>query len=134
MDTHYFFPPAARTSPQNPVPNFSARADWIELLRMSGQTLLSVPNWEAILSSIPKPTTTQRKSPIPSMRDLSLAQPKPESNSLTAGGLSKSDYPITTERAGIVSRFVEDIVFGRGIVLDLNVANEEVKGKKKKGK
>ena len=115
-------------------PNFSARADWIELLRMSGQTLLSVPNWETILSSIPKPTTTPRKSPIPSMRDLSLAQPKPESNSSSAGGLSKSDYPITTERAGIVSRFIEEIVFGKGVVWDLNAAGEEVKGKKKRGK
>ena len=67
------------------------------------------------------------------MRDLSLAQPKPESNS-SAGGLSKSDYPITTERAGIVSRYVEEIVFGKGVVWDLSAAGEEVKGKKKKGK
>ena len=68
------------------------------------------------------------------MRDLSLGQPKPESNSLTSGSLTKSDYPITTERAGIVSRFVEGIVFGSGVVWDLSVANEEAKGKKKKGK
>jgi hypothetical protein len=98
---------------------------------MSGQTLLSVPNWEAILSSLPKPTTN-RKSLIPSMRDLSLVPPKPESNS--TGGLSKSDYPITTERAGVVSRFVEEIVFGKGVVWDLSIANDEVKGKKKKEK
>jgi hypothetical protein len=109
--------------------NISARADWIELLRMSGQTLLSVPNWEAIVSSLPRPTT-QRKSPLPSMRDLSITT-KPESPS---GSLSKSDYPITTERAGIVSRFVEDIVFGKGVAWDLSVTNEESKGKKKKSK
>lgn len=110
--------------------NSSARADWIELLRMSGQTLLSVPNWESIVSSLPK--HTQRKSPLPSMKDLSLVPPKPESHSTS--GLSKSDYPITTERAGIVSRFVEDVVFGKGLVWDLSTTNEEVKGKKKKGK
>jgi hypothetical protein len=68
------------------------------------------------------------------MRDLSLAQPKPELNSSGAGSLSKSDYPITTERAGIVSRFVEDIVFGKGVVWDLSAAGEDTKGKKKKGK
>src|SRR5271155_5021023 len=109
MDILSSSPHEARTLPL-PVTNhanISARADWIELLRMSGQTLLSVPNWEAIVSSLPRPTT-QRKSPLPSMRDLSIAT-KPESPS---GSLSKSDYPITTERAGIVSRFVEDIVFG----------------------
>jgi hypothetical protein len=133
MDIHYSSLPAVRIFPTYAFPNFSARADWIELLRMSGQTLLSVPNWETILSSIPKPTTTQRKSPIPSMRDLSLALPKPEANS-PGGSLSKSDYPITTERAGVVSRFVEEIVFGKGIVWDLSAVGEEVKGKKKKGK
>jgi hypothetical protein len=67
------------------------------------------------------------------MRDLSQAQPKPESNS-PAGSLSKSDYPITTERAGIVSRFVEEIIFGKGVAWDLSAADEEAKGKKKKGK
>jgi hypothetical protein len=130
MDTHYSFPPVARTIPTISSSNSSARADWIELLRMSGQTLLSVPNWESILSSLPKPA--QRKSPLPSMKDLSLVPPKPDSNSTS--GLSKSDYPITTERAGIVSRFVEDIIFGTGVVWDLNATNEEVKGKKRKGK
>jgi hypothetical protein len=110
--------------------NFSARADWIELLRMSGQTLLSVPNWEAIISSLPRPTA-QRKSPVPSMRDLSIAT----KSEVPSGSLStKPDYPITTERAGIVSRFVEDIVFGTGVAWDLSVTHEEVKGKKKKGK
>lgn len=119
----YFSPPLELR------PNISARADWIELLRMSGQKLLSVPNWEAILSSLPRPST-QRKSPLPSMRELSLST-KPEPPS---GTLSKSDYPITTERAGIVSRFVEDIVFGKVVAWDLSVAHEETKGKKKKGK
>src|SRR5271154_535127 len=128
MDTPSSSPHEARTSPTNNA-NISARADWIELLRMSGQTLLSVPNWEAIVSSLPRPTT-QRKSPLPSMRDLSITT-KPESPS---GSLSKSDYPITTERAGIVSRFVEDIVFGKGVAWDLSVTHEESKGKKKKSK
>lgn len=99
---------------------------------MSGQTLLSVPSWESVLSSLPR--SSQRKPPVPSIRDLSLTT-KPDSSSTNGTGtLSKSDYPITTERAGIVSRFVEDIVFGKGIVWDLNVTTEETKAKKKKGK
>lgn len=130
MATPSSSPLAARIAPSPYNLTFSARADWIELLRMSGPTLLSVPNWESILFSLPK--STQRKPPLPSMRDLSL-NTKPESTN-GAGTLSKSDYPITTERAGIVSRFVEDIVFGKGVVWDLSVLNEEVKGKKKKGK
>ena len=97
---------------------------------MSGQTLLSVPNWETILNSIPKPA--QRKAPLPSMKDLSLIPPKPYSN--TTSGLTKPDYPITTERAGIVSHFVEDVVFGKGVEWDLSTPSEEIKGKKKKGK
>jgi len=130
MDILSSSPPEAR----NPTPctvtlTFSARADWTELLRMSGKTLLSVQSWEAILSSLPRPTT-QRKSPLPPMRDLSLAT----TSESPMGSLSKSDYPITTERAGIVSRFVEDIVFGKGVAWDLNAANEEFRGKKKKGK
>jgi hypothetical protein len=104
---------------------------------MSGQTLLSVPNWESVLSSLPRPTSSSshRKSPLPSsMRDLSLSS-KPDSSTNGAGGtLSKSDYPITTERAGIVSRFVEEIVFGRGIFWDLSVVADDTRGKKKKGK
>jgi len=100
---------------------------------MSGQTLLSVPSWETILSSLPR-STTQRKPSIPNMRDLSLA-PKSDTPPINgAGPLSKSDYPITTERAGIVSRFVEEIVFGRGLPWDLSSAGDEIKGKKKKGK
>lgn len=63
------------------------------------------------------------------MRDLSLKSDNPS----TSGTLSKSDYPITTERAGIVSHFVEEIVFGRGVPWDLT-AVDEIKGKKKKGK
>jgi len=67
------------------------------------------------------------------MRDLSLT---PKTDSVWAGGgsPSKSDYPMTTERAGIVSRFVEDIVFGKGVIWDLGAPNEEAKAKKKKGK
>jgi hypothetical protein len=98
---------------------------------MSGPTLLSVPNWESILSSLPR--LSQRKPPLPSMRDLSISsRPDPSTNG--AGTLSKSDYPITTERAGIVSRFVDEIVFGRGVAWDLSAVNEDVRGKKKKGK
>jgi len=94
---------------------------------MSGQTLLSVPNWETIVDSLPKPT--QRKSPLPSIKDLSLVPPKPDSNATS--GLTKPDYPITTERAGIVSHFVEEIVFGKGVEWDLSTTSEEIKGKKK---
>lgn len=121
----------------------SARADWIELLRMSGQTLLSVPNWEAIVSSVPKQTSTAGHNPKkpsfstpPNLRDLSLAShtSKPIDSPSSSSGLTKSDYPITTERAGIVSRFVENIIFGEGITWDSSVLNEEIKGKKKKGK
>jgi hypothetical protein len=61
------------------------------------------------------------------MRDLSLS-PKSDAG----GNLSNSDYPITTERAGIVSHFVEDIVFGNGVPWDLSVSEE--KGRKRKGK
>jgi hypothetical protein len=111
--------------------NCSARADWIELLRMSGQTLLSVSSWENILTSLPR-STTQRKPALPSMRELSITS-KPEGSGNT-GSLSKSDYPITTERAGIVSRFVEEIVFGNGVAWDLSTVSEENKGKKKKPK
>jgi hypothetical protein len=68
------------------------------------------------------------------MRDLSITS-KSENTGNTSGSLSKTDYPITTERAGIVSRFVEDIVFGnKGMVWDLSSSNDEVKGKKKKAK
>jgi hypothetical protein len=95
---------------------------------MSGQSLLSVPNWEAILSSLPR-STPNRKTSLPNMRDLSLKSETPPSS----GTLSKSDYPITTERAGIVSRFVEEIIFGRGVPWDLT-SIDEIKGKKKKGK
>src|SRR5579859_4604429 len=99
---------------------------------MSGPTLLSVINWESILSSVPK-SSSHRKPPLPSMRDLSFNTSKPESTN-GSGPLSKSDYPITTERAGIVSRFVEEVVFGSGVVWDLSGLNDDVKGKKKKGK
>jgi hypothetical protein len=129
MDIPYFFLPVVRMSLVS-FPEFSARADWIELLRISGQTLLSVPNWDAVVSSLPKTTTNRKPSPILSMRDISPSQ-KTESSS---GGMPRSDYPITTERAAIVSRFVEDVVFGKGIEWDLSVAGEEVKAKKKKGK
>lgn len=129
MDILYFFLPAARISLVG-LSEFSARADWIELLRISGQTLLSVPNWDAVVSSLPKTATHRKPSPVLSMRDLSPPQ-KPESSS---GGMSRSDYPITTERAAIVSRFVEEVVFGKGIGWDLGVAGEESKTKKKKGK
>lgn len=130
MDTLFFSPLGARmfTPFQS---NTSARADWIELLRTSGQTLLSVSNWESILTALPKPTT-HRKSSLPSMRDLSLT-PKTENQNAVPGSPAKSDYPITTERAGIVSRFVEEIVFGRGVIWDVS-ATDDVKAKKKKGK
>ena len=64
------------------------------------------------------------------MRDLSLAS----KSEVTTTGQSKSDYPITTERAGIVSRFVEEVIFGKGVAWDLTTPGEESKGKKKKGK
>jgi hypothetical protein len=70
------------------------------------------------------------------MRDLTLSS-KTEGSTGAFGvpsGHSKSDYPITTERAGIVSRYVEEIIFGKGVVWDLSAAAEETKGKKKKGK
>jgi hypothetical protein len=66
---------------------------------------------------------------MPNMRDLSLKTDAPPNS----GTLSKSDYPITTERAGIVSRFIEEIVFGRGVPWDLTTG-DEIKGNKKKGK
>ena len=108
----------------------SARADWIELLRMSGQTLLKVSNWESMLSALPKPTTS-KKSILPTLRDLSLNSDAKASAPLN---LPKSDYPATTERATVVSSFVEEIVYGQGVVWDLNLTNEEVKARKKKGK
>lgn len=108
---------------------------------MSGQSLLSVPNWDAIVSSLPKqpaPTTsTSAKKPssaLPNLRDLSLLPHPPKHPEGPSSGPTKSDYPITTERAGIVSRFVEDVVFGEGVAWDLGVLNDEGKGKKKKGK
>lgn len=131
MDIRYFCQPAARLFLARQSANRSARADWIELIRMSGQTLLSVSGWDTILLSLPR-STTQRKPPLPSMRELSIT-PKPE-GPVNASTLSKSDYPITTERAGIVSRFVEEIVFGDGIAWDLSTVSDEAKGKKKKQK
>jgi len=110
---------------------------------MSGQTLLSVPNWEAIVSSVPKQTFTSGHNPRkpsfstpPNFRDLLFVPQtsKPAESPTLSTVQTKSDYPITTERAGIVSRFVDDVIFGEGIMWDLSVLNEETKGKKKKGK
>jgi hypothetical protein len=131
MDIRYFCQPAARLFLARRSFNGSARADWIELIRLSGQTLLSVSGWDTILSSLPR-STTQRKPPLPSMRELSITSKSEGSGN--AGSIAKSDYPITTERAGIVSRFVEDIVFGDGVAWDLSTVSEEGKGKKKKPK
>jgi hypothetical protein len=109
---------------------------------MSGQSLLSVQNWDAIVSSLPKqpaPTTStpakKSSSPLPNLRDLLLLPHPPKQAEGSSSAPTKSDYPITTERAGIVSRFVEDVIFGEGVAWDLGVSNEEGKGKgKKKGK
>jgi hypothetical protein len=102
---------------------------------MSGPTLLSVPNWDTVLSSVSR--TSHRKPPIPSKRDFSLKS-KPESSN-GAGSLPRpstldKDYPISTERATIVSRFVEEVIFGPGVLWDLSVVKEETRGKKKKAR
>jgi hypothetical protein len=135
-DGYPLFLPARSPYPPHsfPVDN-SARADWIELLHLSGQTLLSVPGWETIVSALPRPSI-QRKPTVPSLRDLTLSS-KGEGSNNGIGvpiGHSKSDYPITTERAGIVSKFVEQVVFGNGVPWDLSTVGEETKSKKKKGK
>jgi hypothetical protein len=111
--------------------NCRARADWIELIRLSGQSLLSVPSWDTILSSIPPPPT-RRKSPLSSMRDLSL-NPKSEASNGNTNS-SKLEYPITTERAAIISQYLEDVVFGDGIPWDLTDDQDKAKGRKRKGR
>jgi hypothetical protein len=129
MDTPCSFRLGARNSIPMHLLIYRARADWIELLRNCGQLLLSVANWESILSSLPQPSA-QRTSSMPSMKDIANAV-KPE-NSAGAAGAIKSDYPITTERAGIVSRFVEDIVFGnKAIIWDLGPDDFKLKKKSK---
>ena len=129
MDILYSFLLEARNPFLSIYVTCSARADWIELLRLSGQTLLKVSNWESFLSALPKPIT--KKSVLPTLRDLSLSSDAKASAPLN---LPKSDYPVTTERATVVSTFVEEVVYGQGVVWDLNIANEEVKSRKKKGK
>ncbi|BFZ65493.1 hypothetical protein YB2330_006666 [Saitoella coloradoensis] len=83
----------------------TARADWIEVIKRVGVDLVEVKSWEEEVQRVQLPIPKVRGRPEPPR----APAPVPPSRGPGFGGEDTQQFPVVTERAGIVVRWVKEV-------------------------